>query len=380
MPKVESINVDGVDYLAQNGGQSWSIATPDADTVRFEVRPGDRWEDDPATRERSELSGEAIYSEGTTLSVSYSFMIEPGAANSAAWTVIGQFHADDHSTPPPFAVELIDEQMAIVVRYMLPGDDSPDTLVVYRDDTNLERGRYYDIDITVNFGLTGEGFLKVSRDGTEIVNYDGPIGYGYGVYWKHGIYRAESAEALVVNYKDFSLKSEGGGVGGVTIVGTGAGDRIDADTSPVGQPKVTDLDDFIHGVGGSDVAEAGGGDDTLVMGRGNDVIDGGPGNDLLDGGKGNDRLIGGSGDDILKGGKGKDTFAFASGFGDDIIKGFRPGKDKIEFDGDVFANFADVRSALAEHQGGLTIDAGDSSVFLAGIGMNQIDAGDFLFA
>ena len=84
--------------------------------------------------------------------------------------------------------------MALVVRYMLPGDDTETTVVVYRDDSNLERGRYYDIDITVNFGVTGDSFLKVARDGKEIVNYDGPIGYGYGVYWKHGIYRAESGE------------------------------------------------------------------------------------------------------------------------------------------------------------------------------------------
>ena len=376
MPKVEEISVDGVDYLAQNGGQSWSIATPDSDTVRFEVRPGDRWYDDPDTRERSELSGDAIYAEGNTLTVSYSFMIEQGAANTADWTVVGQFHADDHWTPPPFAVELIDEQMAIVVRYMLPGDDSPDTLVVYRDDSNLERGRFYDIEISVKFDNAGDGFLKVARDGKEIVNYDGPIGYGYGVYWKHGIYRAESGEALAVNFKDFSLKSEGG----VTIVGTGAVDRIDADTSPNGQPKVTDHGDFIHGVGGSDVAITGDGNDTLVMGRGNDVMDGGAGNDLLDGGKGNDRLIGGAGNDILKGGKGKDTFVFASGFGDDIIRDFRPGKDKIAFDHDVFANFTDVRSAAAEHDGGLAIDAGEASVFLAGIRMNQIDDRDFLFA
>ena len=83
---------------------------------------------------------------------------------------------------------------------------------------------------------------------------------------------------------------------------------------------------------------------------------------------------------MLKGGKGKDTFAFAGGFGDDIIKGFRPGTDKIAFDDAVFANFAAVRSAATEQDGGLMIDAGDASLFLAGVRMNQIDAGDFLFA
>ncbi len=104
---------------------------------------------------------------------------------------------------------------------------------------------------------------------------------------------------------------------------------------------------------------ASGGNDKLIMGRGDDLVDGGLGNDLLKGGKGKDRLFGGSGDDSLNGGKGPDTFAFTSGFGYDIIKGFRPGKDKIAFDDAVFANFAAVRSAAAEHDGGLMIVAGD---------------------
>ena len=314
-------------------------------------------------------------------------MIENGAANTAEWTVVGQFHADDPTTSPPFAIELVGEQMADRRSVHVTRRRHRNHGCRLQDDSNLERGRYYDIDITVNFGVTGNCFLKVARDGKEIVNYDGPIGYGYGVYWKHGIYRAESGEALAVNFTDFSLKSEGGSVkstdsleAGVTIVGTGAADRIDADTSPNGQPKVTDHGDVIRGAGGSDIAIADGGDDTLIMGRGRDVLDGGLGNDLLNGGKGNDRLIGGLGNDLLKGGSGRDTFTFAGDFGNDIIKGFRPGTDKIAFDDDIFANFAAVRSATSAENGGLMIEAGDASVFLAGVRMNQIDAGDFLFA
>ena len=382
MPSGGRIHIDGVDYLIQNAGKPWSFATPDADTVRFEVRPGDRWQDDPNTRERSELSGgDAVYAAGSTLTVSYDFMIEPGAANTAQWVVAGQFHANDDWSPPPFAVELLGEKMTIVIRYVLPGEDDPTRLVVYEDDSNFKRGHYYNIDITVKFGVNGKGFLDVTRDGTQIVDYDGPIGYGDGVYWKYGIYREDSGEVLAANFKNFSLKSSGSHTpeGGVKIIGTKAADLIDSDTSPNGQPTVTEYGDIIRGIGGSDQAFASGGNDKLIMGRGDDLIDGGLGNDLLKGGKGNDRLVGGSGDDLLKGGKGNDTFSFANGFGDDTIKGFRPGKDKIAFDDNVFANFADLRSAAAEHDGGLTIDAGDSSVFLSGIRMNQIDDSEFLF-
>ena len=365
MPSQGRLKIDGVDYLIQNAGKSWNIATPDADTVRFEVRPGDRWADDPNTRERSELSGgDTPYASGHALTVSYDFMIETGPANTAEWVVAGQFHANNDSSPPPFAVEFRGEKMTIVIRYELPGEDSPTRVVIYEDDANVKRGHYYDIDITVNFDITGSGFLDVTRDGKQIVDYDGPIGYGEDVYWKYGIYRESSGETLAVNFRNFTLKSGDGHTpdGGVTIIGTKAADLIDSETSPNGQPTVTEYGDIIRGIGGSDTAFAGGGNDKLIMGRGRDFIDGGPG------------------DDLLRGGKGKDTFAFASGSGDDTIKGFRPGKDKIAFDHDVFANFADVRSATAQHDGGLVIDAGDSSVFLAGVRMNQIDAGDFLFA
>ncbi len=223
----------------------------------------------------------------------------------------------------------------------------------------------------------------MTRDGKQIVDYDGPIGYRDDVYWKYGIYRDASGETFAVNYKNFSLQSGGGSHtpdGGVTIIGTKAADLINSETSPSGQPTVTEHGDVIRGAAGSDKAFASGGNDKLIMGRGHDLVDGGFGNDMLNGGKGKDRLVGGSGDDLLKGGTGKDTFAFAGGFGDDVIKGFRPGMDKIAFDDAVFANFAAVRSATAAHDGGLMIDAGDASLFLAGVRMNQIDAGDFLFA
>ncbi len=121
-------------------------------------------------------------------------MIEPGAANTAQWVVAGQFHANDDWSPPPFAVELLGEKMTIVIRYVSPGEDDPTRLVVYEDDSNFKRGHYYNIDITVKFGVNGKGFLDVTRDGTQIVDYDGPIGYGDGVYWKYGIDREDSGK------------------------------------------------------------------------------------------------------------------------------------------------------------------------------------------
>jgi hypothetical protein len=39
----------------------------------------------------------------------------------------------------------------------------------------------------------------------QIVDYSGPIGYGYDVYWKMGIYRAEATETLAADYSGFFI-------------------------------------------------------------------------------------------------------------------------------------------------------------------------------
>ena len=88
-------------------------------------------------------------------------------------------------------------------------------------------------------------------------------------------------------------------------------------------------------------AIAGGPKDDVLRGRGgNDTLEGEGGDDRLKGGNGADWLDGGEGGDSLAGGKGRDVFRFADtpDPGDhDLIKDFRPGRDRIELDRDVFS-------------------------------------------
>ncbi len=371
----DAIKIDGAPYTAHNGERPWSLGVRDADTFRFEVRSGDQWFQDPGHKERSEIRGETIYADGDTLNVKYTVMLEPGGANTADWALLNQFHADDDYTSPPFALELIGERMAIIVRFKTPGEDSETKLELYVDHHNVKRGHYYDFELEVSFDIGGGGFLDVWRDGEQIVDYDGPIGYGYGVYWKQGIYREQSEETLAVVYKDLSIASDGG----VTIVGSRAADRIDPYTSPDGQPLITGHDDIIRGAGGADFAKAEGGDDKMIMGRGNDRAFGGAGDDFLNGGRGNDRLVGEAGDDVLIGGKGKDTFVFATGFGSDTIRDFEIASDRIEFDDRVFASFSEMMSAAWEEDGGVMIATGEDTLFLAGVRLKQLESADVLF-
>ena len=78
---------------------------------------------------------------------------------------------------------------------------------------------------------------------------------------------------------------------GNTVWGTAGSDVISTTSAPAGQPRATDLEDTIYGLGGNDQLFGGGDDDIIDGGAGNDQIDGGRGNDLLTGGSGADRFI-----------------------------------------------------------------------------------------
>lgn len=154
------------------------------------------------------------------------------------------------------------------------------------------------------------------------------------------------------------------------------------------------------------------GDDKLNGGKGNDILEGGQGNDILNGGRGNDKLygswgddvlIGGSGNDVLVGGNGYDKFVFKRGLDKilnccdsllksefDVIKDFKVGIDKIEFDGwgDINAktwlNKMFDQGKISDTKDGLlfNLDAGDtqSTLLVSGVKYNQIRSESIIFS
>ncbi len=122
----------------------------------------------------------------------------------------------------------------------------------------------------------------------------------------------------------------------------GAGDDI-ADGSD-GNDRINgnNGDDELNGEDGNDRLNGGGGDDELNGGddndrlsgsSGDDDLNGDAGDDTLNGGTGEDDLDGGTGNDCLIGGSGADNFIFGKSFGDDEIKDFNRGIDKITISG-----------------------------------------------
>ncbi|MBL3704832.1 hypothetical protein GI582_19205 [Sulfitobacter sp. BDSS02] len=93
--------------------------------------------------------------------------------------------------------------------------------------------------------------------------------------------------------------------------------------------------DRLKGNGGWDELCGGMGDDRLKGGKGVDVLNGEDGDDLLFGGRGRDTINGGAGSNHLTGGGGRDTFVFdAIGRGgENTVRDFTTGKDKIDLTG-----------------------------------------------
>lgn len=167
----------------------------------------------------------------------------------------------------------------------------------------------------------------------------------------------------------------GTGTGGTVVVtpGTDAGSPAPGNAGDVAGTTVL-------GKKGDNVLYGSSGDDLIDGKKGNDQLYGAERDDNLVGGKGNDLSVGGGGNDILRGGKGNDTFYFAPAFGNDRIVDFKVGQDLIRFDKDVFSSYAALSAAMSSEKGGVMIEAGDDSVFLAGVKLGKLSDHDFLFA
>lgn len=333
-------------YGIQNANKTWSYTT-NGNNFRFELHSGDHWQNDKAGIERSEIASYKTLDFGQIYTVDYKFMIEPGSLNTAKWLTIGQFHASedksDGGVSPPYELDLVGDRMQIDARWSTPTQtnwSNVNTRTLYTDTHNIQRGHWYDIKITIKFDPFGNGMLDVWRDGVQLVDYSGPLGYNdsTGPYWKEGIYRQGSSETMAVNYSGFTLVKG-------SVVGTGTGTSPGIIHGTIGDDNLYGTDgpdsilggdgrDLICGGPGNDFLDGQGGDNVLYGGSGDDVIYGLVGINQLSGEAGNDRLVSGTGQNYLYGGGGSDVFDFNAldqrGFASNVIMDFQHSLDKID--------------------------------------------------
>jgi glucose/arabinose dehydrogenase len=160
-----------------------------------------------------------------------------------------------------------------------------------------------------------------------------------------------------------------------------------------------DLGDTLEGGKGKDRLFGGPGDDHLDGGKHDDLLDGGTGDDVLRGaggrdrlvgaagadrllgGKSRDRLDGGEGDDLLAGGRGADRFVFGPGDGDDVVRDFGRGRDRLDLTGFDLPDLAAVAALATDTAAGTRIDLtghGGGTVLLEDVAASGLGASDVL--
>ncbi|MBM6584340.1 heparin lyase I family protein [Microvirga sp. BT689] len=302
--------------------------------MRFEVRNGDSPVYGNSNTQRSEVSSKNHLAFGQTYTLSYKFMIEPGTKSTSDWVIIGQAHATEDAgeggASPPFAIELANgEKMRIVARSSNADVTSSSNIKymnLYQDSTDLVRGQWYDMKITVKFDPAGNGMLDVWRDGKQIVDYTGAIGYKdqTGPYWKEGIYREHAPETLAVKYTALDV-----------VTGTGSTSTTPPPTSTT--PPLTSTPEASTPTSTPTTTN------TINGTNSYDDLKGTLSNDKIDGLAHNDILRGMLGNDVLTGGTGKDWFNFDTKLGSsniDTITDFNVADDSIRFNDAVFTKLS----------------------------------------
>ncbi|GLR86557.1 heparin lyase I family protein [Bradyrhizobium iriomotense] len=245
IPKTRGVTIGGDIYGVHTAGKSYSLTNPDSQTLQFTIQPGDAGPYDSGSVDRAEIcaanagpGGAQDIPVGTPIGIDYQFMVQPNGpnntfTNTASWFVTGEMHNDDSvsgvATSPPFAIQLAGNHLQVVARYCPPGGNPGNgagsnmvNMVLWTDPNPIVPGRYYDINIQSKLSNTGAGgYLDVSIDGKQVVNYTGLLGYGAGTYWMDGLYRnAGPTETVTADFRNFTMVTGSTAVGWKGVGGT----------------------------------------------------------------------------------------------------------------------------------------------------------------
>jgi len=189
-PKAK-ITVRGIEYEAEFAQREWNIRRAmdaSTDVTRFELRPGDQWDEDRSSgenKERSELDGyKQTFAHGSDVWGAYAFFIEPGAEYRSDWTAINQMHGTKLRA---FHVHFKQGKLIIYSEHAPPGAGA---VLAVRYSGPLSRNTWHNVVFHLRESASDNGRLEFWRDGERIIDFTGPIGAaGNQAYWKFGIYR-----------------------------------------------------------------------------------------------------------------------------------------------------------------------------------------------
>jgi hypothetical protein len=215
--------IGGDSYQVQGAGRSYSLTTPDPQTLRFEVRPGDQaWYDAGHAVDRNDVALDPTIPVGTSISIDYQFMVEPNGpngtfVNTASWFTTAEMNGYPAVSSPPFEIGLVGNRLHVMARYCPPGQVPSNRagnltqLTLWTAPDPIQPGQYNDIKMSANVSNNSSGYLDVWVNGTRVVNYHGPLGYGTPTYWEYGLYRsAGPPETAAANFRNMTLTTGSG--------------------------------------------------------------------------------------------------------------------------------------------------------------------------
>jgi hypothetical protein len=240
----ETIEVNGAAYGVQNPNKPYNLTNPDPQTLRFEAHSKEWWslpdgsysdltEDNGA--ERSSIQKEGNYARDMTISISFELLVEPGNTNTAEWLQFLQLFDETSASSPPFQLALQggiwmpdhngDHMMVQVGWFTANGTPTSNGRRIacdsrtmmegqsacygnpYVDSKPIQRGRWYSMQIQINHA---RGTLVVIRDGVQLFNYQGTLGFGASdkYHFEYGIYRAPTINDIqAVQYRNMVVKN-----------------------------------------------------------------------------------------------------------------------------------------------------------------------------
>ncbi len=78
---------------------------------------------------------------------------------------------------------------------------------VFEDTAKIRRNHWYVFDVTIRFDPQGQGMVTVKRDGVQVVEYRGPLGYNdeQPPYFKVGVYRDTQPDTQARRYRGLKM-------------------------------------------------------------------------------------------------------------------------------------------------------------------------------
>ncbi|RDI74839.1 Polysaccharide lyase [Gaiella occulta] len=161
---------------------------------RFVVRPGDV--PIAASGERAEVLKQTGEQAGTVSFWAWSVYFAPGSSSSpgTSWNVFTQWHQSGPTGVQPLSFEITNERGREWLRLRVWGGNADNPVRRAWRLAPLERGRWYDFALEVDWAPDQSGRVAVWLDGRQVVpETQTPTLYtGQSVYLKQGFYRAPS--------------------------------------------------------------------------------------------------------------------------------------------------------------------------------------------